>query len=273
MTEKTKHNLRKGVGIFLSVWTVLVGIAFIVQVWRIYAVGGEEPFTTDSISTHFRQIAVPFYIWIAAIVAAGVLWLVYPAPKGKITPYIDVKCTLARLNDRLIESSESAKKLQKYRLIAKCACGVACLGCVIAAIVYLVADVSLSAKSGFLAKHTEAERILRALVWIVAATALGVGTAYFVEDNYKKEIALAKSAIAENAKKGVKVQKQKKKQTLQSLATSKLAFTRSKWFLLGVRLVVVATAITFIIVGVCNGGMKAMLQKAINICTQCIGIG
>ncbi len=273
MTEKAKHNLRKGVGIFLSVWTVLVGIAFIVQVWRIYAIGGEERFTAHSISTHFRQIAIPFYIWIAAIAAAGVLWLVFPAAKQKITPYVDVKCTLARLNRRLTESGEGAKRAQTYRLVAKCVCALACLGCMIAALVYLIADVSLSAKSGFLAEHKEAERILRALVWIVAATALGIGTAYFVEDSYKKEIALAKSAIAENAKKGVKVQKREEKVTLRSIAAKKFAFVQSKWFIFGLRIAVAVVAVTFVIIGVSNGGMKAMLQKAINICTQCIGIG
>ena len=35
----------------------------------------------------------------------------------------------------------------------------------------------------------------------------------------------------------------------------------------------IAVAFVLIIVGVCNGGMKDVLLKGINICTQCIGLG
>ena len=42
---------------------------------------------------------------------------------------------------------------------------------------------------------------------------------------------------------------------------------------LGVRIAFVGCAIGFIIAGVLNGGMEDVLNKAINICTECIGLG
>ena len=272
MTEKTKNNLRKGIGLFLSVWTMVVGIAFIIQVWRIYSVGSNA-FTVERISEHFRQIAVPVYIWLVAVVVGGVVLLAFPAPKTKITPYVELKCTLARLNKRLPASTDEMKKWQKQRLVAYIACGVAALACCVVALVYLLADIKLSAKNGFLAEHTEAERIIRALVWFVAATALAIGAGYFAQNTYKKEITAVKAEIASNAKNGIKVQAKEEKITIKSVLAKKFAFTRSKWFVFGVRIAIAAVAVAFVITGIFNGGVKAVLYKAITICSQCIGIG
>ena len=39
------------------------------------------------------------------------------------------------------------------------------------------------------------------------------------------------------------------------------------------RIVVAVVAITFVILGIFNGGMADVLAKAIKICTECIGLG
>lgn len=41
----------------------------------------------------------------------------------------------------------------------------------------------------------------------------------------------------------------------------------------GIRLAIAALALIFIILGVMNGGARDVLVKAINICTECIGLG
>ena len=51
------------------------------------------------------------------------------------------------------------------------------------------------------------------------------------------------------------------------------AVLQSPITLWGVRLAVLIVAIVFIILGVMNGGMADVLGKAINICTECIGLG
>ncbi len=40
-----------------------------------------------------------------------------------------------------------------------------------------------------------------------------------------------------------------------------------------IRLVVLALAVIFIIAGIANGNMYAIMIKAINICTECVGLG
>ena len=40
-----------------------------------------------------------------------------------------------------------------------------------------------------------------------------------------------------------------------------------------IRMVLLAAAVLFIVLGVMNGGLYDVLVKAINICTECIGLG
>ncbi|MBQ3372130.1 MAG: thioredoxin [Oscillospiraceae bacterium] len=40
-----------------------------------------------------------------------------------------------------------------------------------------------------------------------------------------------------------------------------------------VRLVLLAVAVLFIFVGIRNGSMNAVINKAIRICTECVGLG
>ena len=47
----------------------------------------------------------------------------------------------------------------------------------------------------------------------------------------------------------------------------------SNKFVYGTRLVVFCVAVAFVIVGIINGGAGDVLMKAINICTECIGLG
>jgi hypothetical protein len=46
-----------------------------------------------------------------------------------------------------------------------------------------------------------------------------------------------------------------------------------KYFVLGCRIALGCLAVAFIIAGATNGGMHGVLVKAINICTECIGLG
>ncbi|MGN0817989.1 MAG: CD1871A family CXXC motif-containing protein, partial [Candidatus Coproplasma sp.] len=51
------------------------------------------------------------------------------------------------------------------------------------------------------------------------------------------------------------------------------ALIHGKKFELGVRIALGCIAITFISLGIWNDGMHGVLVKAINICTECIGLG
>jgi hypothetical protein len=49
--------------------------------------------------------------------------------------------------------------------------------------------------------------------------------------------------------------------------------TNNKYFVLGVRIALLCLGIAFLIAGIFNENMHGILVKAINICTECIGLG
>ena len=48
---------------------------------------------------------------------------------------------------------------------------------------------------------------------------------------------------------------------------------KSDKLLLGVRIGLGVIGVAFVVLGIANGGMADVLAKAIEICTQCIGLG
>ena len=80
---------------------------------------------------------------------------------------------------------------------------------------------------------------------------------------------MLKDILVEYKKAGVSIQKQETKAT-PSLRNK---LFDNIWFLRSVRIALFLFAITFILIGIDNGGMADVLEKAVNICTQCIGLG
>jgi DMSO reductase anchor subunit len=112
------------------------------------------------------------------------------------------------------------------------------------------------------------EDIKTAALFVIpcAAVALGVlvGSTLLRQASVLRETALVKAAMAERRGKTALVQRDtadKKKL---------MADPRVLW---GVRAVILAVGILFVVLGILNGGMADVLGKAVRICTECIGLG
>ena len=275
MQDKAKNVIKLVLSIITAAWSVFTGVLFIIQTWRIFALGA-QPFTPENISAKFTEIAIPTFVWLALVLASLVVSLVLPDGKTKpVAFFMSAKSTLNRLQARMpsMENTptENEKKIiswKVYDCISWCVCAVLGLLCLCVAVAYVVGGFEPIAKQGFFAQHVSAELLLRALPWVFGALGTGVFAVYFHAFTQNKRIALMKTVIAEQIKKGNKVQAQAQK-TKESI----FPFTKSVWFLPVVRGVVGALAITLIIVGICNGGMTDVFNKAVRICTQCIGLG
>ena len=262
--QNKTEKLRRVLGVFLGVWTAFVGVLFVVQVWRIFLSGGG--FTIQSVSVKFLEILVPFIIWLTAVIFSGVLALAFPDFEKPVA-YIDSRNTLKKLKARLPQNGEGRYAFNA-RFVAWGICVLIALVCAIVAGVYLTNPAyEPVTRVGFFAEHEEAERIVRALPWIFAAFGVAIAVSFFERYSLQKEIALVKSEIAENAKKGVIV-KTKNAQKVARENTQK-----RERVALFVRLAIGVVAVVFIVCGIANGGMADVLGKAINICTQCIGLG
>ena len=79
MTRSARHLLHLCYGIFLALFTVVIAVLFAAQAADIYFSGAG--YSRELVVARVSAIAVPFWLWIAAIVAGGVLILVFPPEK------------------------------------------------------------------------------------------------------------------------------------------------------------------------------------------------
>ncbi|MBQ8342872.1 MAG: hypothetical protein IJY21_02070 [Clostridia bacterium] len=282
MQENRKRLLKSVYTVCFSVLTAVVGLLFIVQTWSIFRSAERGAFTVAKISEHFNQIAVPVVFWVLALIGNIVLGYVYPDGKEKIKPYFECKDRIKRLEKRLPKDS-ALRRRDRAETIGV---AVGCLGLVFAAAAVVVSLVYLLDKTYapvlpetiFVEHGGAADRLLRVLVWCGGAMAFLAAAVILNDYLAKRKEEKIKCEIAENAVKkkqaGEKAVATETEETVKTCKACKLAklfgSDKAVWC---VRAAVGIVGLVFVITGICNGGMADVLKKAINICTQCIGLG
>ncbi len=268
MQEDRKRLLKSVYAVCFSVLTAVVGLLFIVQTWSIFRSAERAAYTPARISQHFKQIAVPVVFWVLALLVNIVLGYLYPDEKERVKPYFTANDRVKRLKKRLPKDAESLRwqKTDAVGVVIGAIAAAFAVTAVIVSLVYLL-DKSYSAalsETIFTEHNGAADRLVRVLVWCGGATLLMVAAVIFNEYFARKKEEKIKREIAENAAKGIRVTAQKEEK--KSWRHANLAV----WIVRGV---VAVVGIVFVITGITNGGMADVLKKAINICTQCIGLG
>lgn len=144
MTPDVKRRLHFWYGICLAVLTVIVGILFISQAADIYYSG--EGYSRELVIERCTAIAAPFWIWIAAIVAGGIIWMIYPAEKKKLKRLPDARGDVERFyklaakqsdKEGFDEAAKAVARERKVRRIVWISCMVICLICAGVGLYYL----------------------------------------------------------------------------------------------------------------------------------------
>lgn len=275
MTEKVSKTVRFYYGWTFGAYTIVVGALFIWQTLSVYLTGtapdytGEAPFTYERVAAALYKISVPFYLWIALIVVGFVLWEIFPAKEQRLRLPPDY--ALMRMKKKLpenvpvelqdkmnyIRAQEKAVKTLKLCAFALC-CAASVYGLVYFCIPANFPRVDATAEMLQMAKHV--------FPCVFAAFIICCVVTLYESRSAKLQTPAVKEILA--ATKGQPVRLADR--TAYSRAVAALSSERSVWIARGV---LVILAITLIIVGVFNGSMHDVLAKAINICTECIGLG
>ncbi len=266
MTHTAIRRLHFWYGIFLGVFTFVVGILFISQAADIYYSGLD--YSRELVIERCTAIAAPFWIWVAAVVAGGIIWTGYPAEKKKLKRLPDDRASVERFVNLSVKESEAegfaeaaaaVKKEGKIRRIVWISCLAVCLICAGVGAYFLF---NLPA---YPADPNEAilSLVRSVLPCVIIAFAASCGAAIFDAVSAKKILPQARKMLSVGGK----------AQT-QPAAQGKIAVAlQSPLTLLIIRIAVFVIAVVFIVLGILNGGMADVLGKAINICTECIGLG
>ena len=277
MTKEKKSVFWLVYGIFLSVFTAVVGVLFIVQVWRIFNAGGKGGYTVPVISARFSEIAVPVYLWILAVLVGGVLSYVFPKAERKPKAYVETQIQLERLYKRVDGATElpEVKKSQNFRLVLRIACLVLCLFSTVMGLNVLLNTSYTPKLTGefFVGHNAVVDRLIFMLPWALGAGIAGWLTVILSEKSRMQEVTFLKETLVQQVKDQKTPSQKNSTESCEEHSCKMCAFFRSAKFLLGIRIALAVIAVVLCVVGVFNGGMDDILKKAINICTQCIGLG
>ena len=275
-------NVRLYFGILLSIMTAVCGAFFIAAVWNVYLSG--DGFTRGRLVDSITFALVPFIIWVVMCFAGWVLWEVFPPEIKRYKN--DVRYNLYRQKKRMPEtvseelkaSFEAVKREEKTVKILWLVAAIICLAAAVYTVVYLCLPSSFpSVQNKSIPVFTMVKRVLPV---ILSAFAVCCGVAVYEGKSAKKQLKEVQKLTA-----GEKV---KVKPTLWRKWQSKAAEKADKKFYSGlvkfmdftgkhyvaiIRIAVACVCVSFVIAGIFNGGMNQVLQKAIKICTECIGLG
>lgn len=254
MNEKKLRLIHTVCGCVISAALIVAAICLIVSAYTIYA-SGDKPYTYESIGTEYDKIAIPLWIAIFAVIAGIVLNVALPLPKTKEKSLKDPFIKLRILQKKLPAGAtyDGIDRQRSLRKAYRAVCALLCAVSFIPAIVVLCDYDSFT-----VANLTPA--LLRVVGMLVLGAAISGVLLYVLSiierRSAEREIEWTKIALSEADKNAIPNKKN------SSENTKKI-----------VRLVLVGAACAMIVIGLTQDGFYDVLQKAIRICTECIGLG
>ncbi len=272
MTKQTAWRIRVGYGIFLGLFTVAIGIALIATAADLYYSGtAGDIYSREKVAARLAPFIAPAILWVVAAAGGYALSLLFPyaAEKRKNDP----RAALRRLRNRMPAGegeeflAERAKfaRAERVRLIIWTVCAAVGVTGAVFGLVYLFRAQNFA--GGDLSAEILA-MVRNVFPWVGATLLCCTGaviyecaTAQRDLDRMKRLLVLGRGYPAE-APNPLAV---KAESAAQALGSERALFV--------VRLLVLALGVLFLVLGAVNGGSQDVLIKAINICTECIGLG
>ena len=256
MTTQHTHQVRRIYGIVLSAVLVIAGICLMAACYNIYTTG-DGTFSREIVAAHFGKIAIPVYLCLALVIGSIVLEIFLPGTVKKIVPKKNDSLILQRLQRKIdlpaCDPSLIAKVLkeQQARMCHKIVT-VALL--VIGSAIFLV--YALNGDNFHQREITDS--LIQAMYLLIPCMAVPFGyavfAAYHSRASIRREIEVLKQAGSSHSPAPV-----------ESVAKKDVSVI--------LRWVFLAVAMVFLVWGYCIGGTADVLTKAINICTECVGLG
>lgn len=257
MDDKKLRLIHTACGIAVSAAIAIAAACLIVSVCTIYG-SGDTPYTPESVGKQYARFAIPLWVAAGAVVAGILLDVFLPKAKKSKKSQNNVFVRLAIMQKKLSTvtcGEEINAKIQKerdQRRLMRAVCAVLCAAAFIPSVVVLCDFDAYTVEN-----LTPA--ILRTVLWLAVGAAVSavLMTVLSVLDerSAEREISQTKIALSEGVKAEVTVGNDSGHRT-------KI-----------VRLALLGVACALIVIGTFHDGFFDVLQKAIRICTECIGLG
>ncbi|MCM1306012.1 MAG: hypothetical protein NC037_01930 [Bacteroides sp.] len=254
--------------VFIALFTVAIGIAIICEAADIYysGKGSGVIYSREIVGARLEKLAIPLIIYLVAVIA-GVIFPIHEVKADNLSEE-----TVKKLRERMPASGEgeeyaTAQKAYKkyvwirngawlFAILFALACGIASL-CYVANTAHFSGD-DISA---------EILNMVRLVLPLTLVSLVLLAAASIVNG------VIAKRQVKE-MKTLIRLGEGEKEESVAETALNEVkTVTRHRATVWTVRGVVLAIGVVFVIAGALNGGAHDVLIKAINICTECIGLG
>ena len=256
MTKEAAMRYHRIFNILFSIVIVIAGICLIMGALTIYY-SGDQPFSRESVATTFSTIAFPVYLTLVMAIISFVWEILSPSDKAQDPLFKDYPAMLEALYSKKdldaadTTTQEELKALWKNRR----------LHIIIRTVVLVVCSAIFLFYALNSANYHQSEinsSMIAAMKVLVPCSLASFGYALFVaihnEKSLQKEIEMVRKLPALTVTKENEIVAEEK-------------------HLSPYRNAILAAALILIVYGFLNGGTIDVLAKAINICTECIGLG
>lgn len=257
MTKENVQRIHRIYSILLSIVIVVAGICLIVACVDIYQ-SGDKPFSREAVADAFSSIAIPVYLCLIMTII-GIIWeFVSPTtikdakpekPYAHMVKKLYAKKDLTQCEDTLRTKIMKEQKSRKIHYIIRTV-----LLCV-ASIIFLIYALN---KDNFHQSEIN-DSMIKAMMVLLPCLAVSFAytlfTVIYNEKSLQREIELLKQAPA----------------ATETFTKDETNHSDKIIFITRIALLVVGLGI--LIYGYVAGGTVDVLTKAINICTECIGLG
>lgn len=257
MTKDVISKFRPLFRILLSIVIILAGICLMAACLSIYH-SGDHPFSRESVAAAFGPIALPVYLCLGMVILAFALELALPCPAGKSVPARQTGLILQRLQEKTdlklcseelrlaILAQQNKRRMHKrigWALLAVCS------------VVFLSYGMNPHNFHQSQINDSMIKAMYRFVPCCLIPYGFGIYAAYSGRASMEKEIALLKTAPKES-----------------KVAAPPLAVGNNRKLTV-LRNVLLVIGIVILVYGYFAGGTADVLTKAVNICTECVGLG
>ena len=243
-----------------TIFAILLGILFIICCAHLYFTGGEQPYSRERVGDYLIILAVPSFITIALTIA-GIIFnyangtkdndLVARTQCEKLesyTSWYDFN-SFDEETKRLVTAERTRRKILTF------------VSHSVSALLFAFVLIYIITIAKFTVENLNAD-ILSAFAIVLPISAIGVAIhiprTYIAESSAKRELDILKASI--------------KNHGVPALATN-AGKAKTVDYTSIAKYVIVGVSLVLIVLGIFNGGMADVLQKAVKICTECIGLG
>lgn len=267
MKKLQVEKIQKIYSIVIGVFVVAMGIAIVCVAADIYysGQGTDVLFSRENVGERLQMLAIPLILLIGAI-ALGAVFPAYNMTAKYHTEdalHIILEKPASCEDVKYRATEQEYKKLTNAKYIVMGIKVCALLGCTIAELCYLLNAANFSGTDITAEMLSMTKNVLPfILITFVVLIAATIGNAVISRrqlNTLKTLIKFGNGITQDNCE-------------IHGITRIKQFFA-SDVILIVIRVIVLVVGVTFIILGTVNGGAHDVLVKAINICTECIGLG